>query len=183
MYLNYIVNRLVFDFHSQMLVAQKWYYSILCIACIPMCKCACVARCMGLRGLWAWRGVRELAPLLTAAVNISQTIGKKAATAALRASEHHGVAQWGVYGSEINKAPPRMPFWGWHDLVRFLPLGHTEVFMPGHTPDSCAGRQIGQLGTERRETAHYELVRLHFNSLTQTIWEIIKNQISCDLKG
>ncbi len=39
---------------------------------------------MGLRGLWARRGVRELAPLLTAAVNIFQTIGKKAATAALK---------------------------------------------------------------------------------------------------
>lgn len=40
--------------------------------------------CMGLRGLRERRGVQELAPPLTAAVNIFQTIGKKAATAVLR---------------------------------------------------------------------------------------------------
>lgn len=40
--------------------------------------------CMGLRGLRAQHGVRGLASLLTAAVNIFQTIGKKAATAAQR---------------------------------------------------------------------------------------------------
>lgn len=137
-------------------------------------------RCLGLRGLRSRRGVRELAPLLTAAVNIFQSIGKKAATAALRE-----LANTMVSLSEGFMAPrPGMPFWGWHDLVRFFSLRHTEVFIPGLTPDSCAGRQIGQLEAECWETAHYELMRLHFIRLTQTIWEIvIKKMISCDLKG
>lgn len=77
--------------------------------------------CMGLRGLRAQHGVRGLASLLTAAVNIFQTIGKKGATAAQRElANTMMLLSEGFYGSGANKAPrPGMPSWGWHDLARF----------------------------------------------------------------
>lgn len=66
---------------------------------------------MGLRGLRAQHGVRGLASLLTAAVNIFQTIGKKAATAAQRElANTMMLLSEGFYGSGANKAPrPGMP--------------------------------------------------------------------------
>lgn len=147
---------------------------------------------MGLRSLRVSHGVQELAPLLTAAVNIFQTIGKKVATAAHRDLPNTMMPlSEGFYGSGANKAPcPGMPSWGWHDLVK-ISLSQTRrgVYARPHSW-LMHWETNWTAGAECWETAHYELKRLHFDRLTQNrlktdpefmLWRF--NQLSVDLKG